>query len=230
MTKYSFIKQASEEDCGAACLAMIAKFYGKNHTITKLRELVGTGKKGTTLLGLRRGSEVLGFNTRSAQATPEVKSQIIDNINDLNLPAIINWRGYHYVVLYGQKNKQYVIADPGIGIRYISKEELLENWYEGIILLLEPDASRFTEQKADKIQGFGRFFKRILPYKGVLFLALIINLILGLLSLASPFFIQILTDDVLVRGDTQILKGLAIAIIIMTIVSSSLSFVQAQKC
>lgn len=90
MAKYSFIKQASEEDCGAACLAMIAKFYGKNHTITKLREIVGTGQKGTTLLGLRRGSEKLGFNARSAQATPEVKSQIIDNINDLNLPAIIN--------------------------------------------------------------------------------------------------------------------------------------------
>ena len=62
MTKYSFIKQANEEDCGAACLAMIAKFYGKNYTITKLRELVGTGQKGTTLLGLRRGSEKLGFN------------------------------------------------------------------------------------------------------------------------------------------------------------------------
>ena len=55
---------------------------------------------------------------------------------------------------------------------------MLENWYEGIILLLEPDSSRFTEQKEDKIQGFGRFFKRILPYKSVLFLALIINLIL----------------------------------------------------
>ena len=60
--KYLFIQQASDEDCGTACLAMIAKFYGKNHTINKLRELVGTGQKGTMLLGLRRGSKTLGFN------------------------------------------------------------------------------------------------------------------------------------------------------------------------
>ncbi len=221
--KYPFIKQASEEDCGAVCLATISLFYGKNYAINRVREMVGTGQKGTTLLGLRRGAEKLGFNGRSAKANAE----IVNQLNEITLPAIINWRGYHYVVLYGQKNKQYIIADPGVGIRYISKEELLENWYEGIILLLEPDPIRFSEEKEDQVKGFGRFFRRIIPYKNVLFLALIINLVLGLLSLASPFFIQILTDDVLVRGDTKILKGLAIAIIAMTIVSSSLSFIQA---
>jgi ATP-binding cassette subfamily C protein len=52
--KYLFIQQVSEENYGVACLAMIAKFYGKNYTNTKLRELVGTGQKGTTLLGLRK--------------------------------------------------------------------------------------------------------------------------------------------------------------------------------
>jgi ABC-type bacteriocin/lantibiotic exporter with double-glycine peptidase domain len=221
--KYPFIQQASEEDCGAACLATIAKFYGKNYALSRVREMVGTGQKGTTLLGLRRGAEKFGFNGRSAKAN----SEIVNQLNEITLPAIINWRGYHYVVLYGEKNRQFIIADPGIGIRYITKEELLENWYEGIILLLEPDPIRFSEQKEDQVKGFGRFFRRIIPYKNVLFLALIINLLLGLLSLASPFFLQILTDDVLVRGDTKILKGLAIAIIVMTIISSSLSFIQA---
>ncbi len=33
-----------EEDCGPACLASIAKFYGQNFTISRLRELVGTGQ------------------------------------------------------------------------------------------------------------------------------------------------------------------------------------------
>ena len=60
--KYLFIQQASKEDCRAACLAIIAKFHGKNHTMTKLKKLVGTGQKGTTLLGLTRGSKTLGFN------------------------------------------------------------------------------------------------------------------------------------------------------------------------
>ena len=43
----------SEEDCGAACLASIAKFYGQNFPISRLRELVGTRQQGATLLGLK---------------------------------------------------------------------------------------------------------------------------------------------------------------------------------
>ena len=45
--------QQSEEDCGPACLASIAKFYGQNFTISRFRELLGTGQQGTTLLGLK---------------------------------------------------------------------------------------------------------------------------------------------------------------------------------
>ena len=46
--------QQSEEDCGAAYLASITKFYGQNFTISRLRELGGTGQQGTTLLGLKQ--------------------------------------------------------------------------------------------------------------------------------------------------------------------------------
>ena len=52
--KYQVVLQQSEEDCGAACLASIAKFYGHNFKISRLRELVGTGQQGTTLLGLKQ--------------------------------------------------------------------------------------------------------------------------------------------------------------------------------
>lgn len=221
--KYPVINQASEEDCGVACLAAIAKYYGKNFSLNRIRELVGTGKTGTTLLGLRKGAEKLGFNGRSAQASPE----IVDQLHEITLPAIIHWQGYHYVVLYAQKNKQYIIADPAVGIRYIDKEELLANWNDGLILLLETDGVRFAQQGEDKIKGLGSLIARIAPYKNIILEALIINIVLGLLSLTLPFFIQILTDDVLVRGDTKILRGLAIAIMVMTLVSSCLSFVQA---
>lgn len=54
-----------------------------------------------------------------------------------------------------------------------------------------------------------------------------LNLILGLLSLASPFLLQILTDDVLVRGDTRLLTTVAITVVVMHFVSTSLSFVQS---
>jgi len=223
--KYQSVLQHSEEDCGAACLATITKHHGRTFTISRIREAVGTGQQGTTLLGLKRGAEALGFNARSVKATPE----ILDKLDQAPLPAVIHWKGYHWVVLYGQRGKKYIIADPGVGIRYLSKSELAQGWFNGVMLLLQPDASRFFTQPddSDKPSGFIRFFKRVLPYQGILGEALLINLVLGLLSLAYPFFIQILTDEVLVQGDTQLLTGIVIAVMIMNLVQSSLQLVQS---
>lgn len=221
--KYHNVLQHSEEDCGAACLATIAKHYGRTFSFSRIREAVGTGQLGTTLLGLKRGAEPLGFNARGVKASPE----ILERMQEAPLPAIIHWKGYHWVVLYGQKYRKYVIADPGVGIRYLSKEELIEGWTNGVMLLLEPDPVRFFSQPDDKIGGFGRFFKPVWIYRNLLGEAFLINLVLGLLSLTSPFLIQILTDDVLVRGDTQLLTGVVIAVVVMNLVSSSLSLVQS---
>jgi ABC-type bacteriocin/lantibiotic exporter with double-glycine peptidase domain len=220
---YKLVQQHSEEDCGAACLATIAKHHGRTFTINRIREAVGTGQQGTSLLGLKRGSEILGFKARGVKASAET----LNRRSEVPLPAIIHWKGYHWVVLYGKRGRKYVIADPGVGIRYLSKKWLMEAWTDGVMLLLEPDPVRFFEQPEDKVGGFGRFLKRVSPYRGILSQAFVINLVLGLLSLASPFLLQILTDDVLVRGDTKLLTGVVIAVVVMHLVSSSLQLVQS---
>jgi ATP-binding cassette subfamily C protein len=220
---YKLVQQHSEEDCGAACLATIAKHHGRTFTINRIREAVGTGQQGTSLLGLKRGSEILGFKARGVKASAET----LNRRSEVPLPAIIHWKGYHWVVLYGKRGRKYVIADPGVGIRYLSKKWLMEAWTDGVMLLLEPDPVRFFEQPEDKVGGFGRFLNRVSPYRGILSQAFVINLVLGLLSLASPFLLQILTDDVLVRGDTKLLMGVVIAVVVMHLVSSSLQLVQS---
>ncbi|MBD2665502.1 ABC transporter ATP-binding protein [Richelia sinica FACHB-800] len=221
--KYKFVKQHSEEDCGAACLASIARFYGKTFTLNHIREAVGTGQFGTTLLGLKRGAETLGFKARPVKTSAEV----LDRLNEAPLPAIIHWKGNHWVVLYGKKGKSFLVADPAVGMRQLSHKDLVEGWTDWLILLLEPDPNKFFEQQDDQVGGFWRFFKRVWIYRAILVQALPINLILGLLSLASPFLLQLLTDDVLVRGDTKLLTTVAIAVVVMNFISHSLSFVQS---
>jgi ABC-type bacteriocin/lantibiotic exporter with double-glycine peptidase domain len=221
--KYPIVLQQSEEDCGAACLATVAKVHGRTFAISRIREAVGTGSHGTSLLGLNRGAEALGFNVRQVKAT----DTFLDRLDQAPLPAIIHWKGYHWVVLHGQKGKQYVIADPGIGIRYLSRRELLEGWNNGIMLLLLPDDTRFYHQPEDTIGGIGRFIQRVLPYRWLLAQATGLNVAIGMLSLASPLMMQLLTDDVLVRGDRQLLTTVAIGVIVMNLFSSAISLVQA---
>ncbi len=57
--------------------------------------------------------------------------------------------------------------------------------------------------------------------------ALLLNLFVGLITLAYPFLIQILTDDVLVRGDTKLLNGVIIAVVVMSLIGSGLRLVQS---
>lgn len=219
--KYVLVLQHTQEDCGAACLASIAKHYGRNFSLNRVREAVGTGQLGTTLLGLRRGTAALGFHARSAVASPE----LIDRINNIPLPAILHWQGKHWVLLYGKRRDSYVIADPAIGIRYLSKSELLEGWSDRVILLVQPDSSRFYDQDEDRPARMGQFLQRVMPYGVVLLEAIVCVTLIGLLSLVSPLFIQILTDEVLIQGDTQLLLGIVIGVIVLYLVRSGLSLV-----
>lgn len=223
MPKYSTVLQHSEEDCGAACLATVAKYYGRTFTLSHTRKAVGTGSRGTTLLGLRRGAEVLGFNARQVKATPE----LIDHLDQAPLPAIIHWKGHHWVVLYGREKGRFVIADPAVGLRRLKRNELVISWANGVMLLLEPNEEKFYEQPNDKIESFGRFLKRAWPYRFTLLEAISLNVVIGLLGLTIPIMMQILTDDVLVRRDTQLLGTVAIAVIAMNLFRNAINLVQS---
>jgi ATP-binding cassette, subfamily C, bacterial len=222
--KYQLVQQHNEEDCGAACLATISKHYGNTFTINRIRNVVGTRQNGTTLLGLKRGAETLGFNARGIKVSLETIKR-----KSMPLPAIIHWKGYHWVVLYGKKGNKYAIADPAVGIRYLDRKSLLEAWTDSVMLLLEPDPIRFFSQadESEQIGRFDRFLKRVWPYRALLANTFLLNLVLGLLSLASPLLLKILTDDILVRGDTDLLSRVAIVVVVMNLVSSSLQLAQS---
>lgn len=220
--KYPFVQQNSEEDCGAACLAMVAKHHGRSFTITRIREAVGTGQLGTTLLGLRRGAEGLGFQARSGKASADIFNQL----DQIPLPAIIHWKGVHWVVLYGMKHGRYVIADPGLGVRYLNKAALAKGWMNGVMLLLMPHQEKFYAQESDRPAGFIRFLRRVWPHRGTVIQAAIYAQIIGLLSLLNPFLVQLLTDDVLVRGDTDLLMTISLGVIVLTFFNSALQWVQ----
>ena len=222
LERYAIVRQQSEEDCGAACLATVAKHYGEKLTLTRSREVIGTGQIGTTLLGMRRGAETLGFQAQSGKVTTE----IFANLFQIPLPAIIHWRDYHWVVLYGKKGNKYVIADPAIGILYINKAELMKNWSDGVTLLLELNEGTFERQDNDLQNGISRYFKQALKYNKTIVQALLYAIVIGLLGLVNPFFIQVLTDDVLIRGDSQLLRVVAISIIALLVVDSGLKLVQ----
>src|SRR5262249_40419725 len=90
---YPALLQLSETDCGAACLAMILRYYRKHVSINRLRDLANVNRDGASLQSVSEAAETLGFHARGIHASGEYLEKV-------ELPAIAHWEGFHYVVLY----------------------------------------------------------------------------------------------------------------------------------
>lgn len=204
---YPFVEQQSSSDCGAACLAMISRYWGKQFSLNSLRIKAGVGRSGASLKGLARASESLGF-----QATPVRASW--QRLSDREHPWIAHWQGNHYVVVYQAKGDRVVIADPAEGKRSLTQAEFAEGW-TGYALLLEPtpELAKTPNQKS----SLSRFIGLLQPHRDTIIKVLCGSLLLQLFSLVTPLFTQIILDRVVVSKSLNSLNVFAFGLFLFGI-------------
>ncbi len=142
-------------DCGATCLRMVAKQYGQDYSINKLRRICETSKQGVSLYAISNAAESIGLNTLGVKAKAE-------DLHEVPMPCILHWNNSHFVVLHKIKRSksnfhksQYIIADPGTdGIMTIDHDTFREMWHgrentEGTALLLEPTPAFYQSNEED---------------------------------------------------------------------------------
>ena len=183
-------------DCGPTCLRMIAKHYGKNFSLQKLREIAGINREGVSLLGLSDAAEKIGFRSLGCRIS-------IEQLTEIELPAILHWNQNHFVVLYKVRKGIYYIADPGAGLIQFTLAELKQRWLGalhtnqqyGIALSLSPTPA-FYEQEGDKNNGVNwSYLLRYLYQYKQLVIQLFVGLGVGsLLQLIVPFLTQSIVD------------------------------------
>ena len=191
--KNYLVKQHDIEDCAAACLATVCMYYKKEITITKLRDILGTDIKGTTLLGLEDGAKKLGFDTKAIRIDKEGFKE------KYTLPAIahvITKEGLsHFLIVHKIKNEEVTILNPAKGKEKKTIDEFFKS-FDGILLLLIPN-NEFDVGKA-KGQGIlSKFIQLLLPQKALFVYSIITSAILTILGIASAFFNKILMDEIL---------------------------------
>ena len=121
--KYACVRQHDIKDCGAACLATIARHYGLKMPISRIREAAGTDRHGTSAYGLIKAAEKLGFTAKGVRGDREAF------FSEFPLPAIahvvVDGTLLHYVVVYRISPKQIIVADPAKGIVRYEPDEFL---------------------------------------------------------------------------------------------------------
>lgn len=204
---YPWIAQQSSSDCGAACLSMCARYWGKRFPLHVLRERANVGQAGASLKGLARAAEEIGFHARPVRAS-------IGALASQKNPWIAHWEGIHYVVVYQVTDRKVIIADPAEGRKVISRQLFAEKW-TGFGLLLDP--TNQLQATDIKQASLGRYIKALLPYKALIAQIVAISLLIQCFSLITPLFTQVILDRVVVQKSTSTLNVFAIGLLVFGI-------------
>ncbi len=203
--KTPYIQQSEASECALACIAMVAGYHGFETDLIALRRRFEFSLKGATLKQLMAVAEEIGFSSRPLRGE-------VDDLQELNLPAILHWNLNHFVVLTkisrGLGGRLFHIHDPARGVCVIKAKEL-SNHFTGVALELirtenfrpkrERSSLRLT-QLWSKMSGFWSAFAQVV----------ILSILLQLAALATPFYMQTAIDTVFPGFDRDLLWVLAL--------------------
>ena len=201
LRRLPMIRQSEAAECGLACLAMIAGYHGCRTSLQSLRAAYPISLKGSTLQSLVEIAGGLGLSARPLRVG-------LDSLHKLKLPSVLHWDLNHFVVLKAVRRGRCVIHDPALGERACSLEEVSPR-FTGIALELSP-ASSFRRQRTARAMQLNDLWGRTTGLKRALAQALLLSLVVQLFVLASPFYMQLVVDEVLTKFDTDLLFVLAL--------------------
>jgi ATP-binding cassette subfamily B protein len=218
--RFPHYKQLDGMDCGATCLRMIARHYGRYYSLEYLREITFLDREGVSLMSISDAAEQIGLHTLGVKVSYDRLS------DDLPMPCVAHWRQVHFVVVYKITKSHVWVADPAAGKFKITKEEFLDAWASdvvdgekrGIALLLEK-TPEFDTREGEKLEkkGFSFLLKYLRNYKPML-----VQLFLGLgfgslISLIFPFLVQSIVDTGIPTRDLGFIYYILIAQVFLTL-------------
>ncbi len=202
LQKLPVIRQATATECGLACLAMIASYHGNKSDLSEMRRRFSISMRGANLKDLMGIADSMNLSSRAMRYE-------IDELAQLRTPCILHWGFNHFVVLKSANNKGLQIHDPAKGVVHVSMEEAALK-FTGVALELVP-----TQDFKKKSIGVQLKLGQLVLFNKDFFSSFSVGFILSLLGemflLATPFYLQVVIDEVLLKGDQNLLNTVALA-------------------
>ena len=215
MSKYPYISQVDQRDCGVAALAMILKNYGSSYSLAYLRELAQTSREGTSALGLVEAGKQLGLETQAIRADLGLFKQ-----EKLSYPFIVHVVKdgglQHYYTVFGQTKGQLIIGDPDPSKKVIkmSLEDFDKEW-TGVALFFEP-GENYIKYK-EEVPGLLSFLPILFRRKSLIAVIVLLSFLVTLVNIIGSYYLQSIIDRLIPQEDyallTMISLGLCIAYI-----------------
>lgn len=219
------VRQHDEQDCAAACIASVARFYGLKTPLISIRDACGTGMDGTSLKGIMEGFGKIGIDAKPFRSIDKA----VGPLSMAGLPVILHTMrkdgGFHFVVLYRMTRNGALVMDPADGeYSEWSREELQAKW-SGYIVCAKP---RPDFRKGDfTVSTLARFAKVIAANRRDLGLALAGSFAFILLGISTSLFMQQIIDKVLPTGSVTGLTVISGAMVIIAALSLYIAYGRA---
>ncbi|WP_369515586.1 peptidase domain-containing ABC transporter [Providencia manganoxydans] len=212
------VLQSESNECGLACIAMIAGYFKKRVDLVSIRKLYNTTNHGMTLKDIINTFDKIDMTARASRV----------EINDLFLlkqPAIIHWSFNHFVIIIKTTKKYAIIHDPSMGIRRVSLNEL-SNKFTGIIIEAWP-TELFNTRPLKMDLTVLELFRGVRGIGPIIVGVLLISVIIELLSITVPIASQFTIDTLVKASDRDGIVIVGIIIIFALLIRGMLSVIRA---
>jgi len=210
--------QTEAAECGLACLAMVAGYHGHHIDLASLRGQFPVSLKGVGLGRVIEVAQRLDLGTRALKLD-------LDHLSQLRVPCILHWNFNHFVVLREVNGKTVTIHDPAQGVRKLTFDDVSDA-FTGVALELWP-ASGFKPREALPTVKLRALLGPVTGLSRSLGQILLLAMALEVFTLASPFFLQWVIDEVIVSADRDLLTVLALGFGLLLLMMQATSAIRA---
>jgi len=211
------ILQTEAPECGIACVAMIASYHGLRTDLSAMRLRLAPSMKGVTLQHIAAIADTLKMSFRGVQAP-------MSALGMLRLPAILHWDMNHFVVLTRVDGGKITVMDPARGKRILALDEVSRH-YTGVAAELTPATGFAARDEREKVSVW-QLFGSAQGLQGTIGQILILSITLEVFAIASPFFVQIVVDRVVVGRDEDLLTVLGIGFALLAMMQVAVTAVR----
>jgi ATP-binding cassette, subfamily B, bacterial CvaB/MchF/RaxB len=212
------IQQTEAAECGLACLAMISSYHGHRIDLNTLRRRHPVSLKGVTLRALIQVASQMHLACRPLRFE-------LGQLTQLHLPAIVHWDMNHFVVLKSVTRKGIVVHDPASGEKFFPIAEASKH-LTGIALELSPSEGFLPKDERARLP-FLAFWSQLRGSTHALVQILILSAILEAFVIVSPFYLQLTVDEVIAKGDADLLTVLALGFGLLTAIRVASSAIRS---
>ncbi|MCH8174783.1 MAG: peptidase domain-containing ABC transporter [Proteobacteria bacterium] len=209
------IFQAEVNECGLACLAMLASFYGKHIDLRTLRSGFSMPATGASVKHLLQAADFLQLQGRPLKMN-------LDELGKLALPVILHWDLDHFVVLKKVSRRHVLIHDPAKGVRKYQLHEL-DIHFSGIAIEITP-RSDFKQHRERHVHSLADLIQPTVALYRDLTKVFVLSLLIQIFSLLTPLYLQLVIDQGIGKGDMDLVLLLAVLFLMVVIARTLVSY------